>query len=122
MGGERLKLQESVSNNILFLQNPRSYGLVQAPMQRSPIVDLDTERSEESSQECAAMMSPDKECRPPATQQLSGSTSDKCLEYLVPPDRKGGYQVHKLRACKGKNFICVEELESQLQQLLKERV
>ena len=89
--------------NILFLQNPRSCGLVQAPMQRSP---MDTEQSEESSQDCATMMSPDKECRPPGTQQ---TTSDKCLVKVVPPDRKGG---HKLQACKRK--LCVEELKSPL--------
>ena len=51
--------------------------------------------------------------------------SSKCLEYsvkVVPPDRKAGYQIHKLRAYTRKKFVNVEELKSQLQKSLDEHV
>ena len=51
--------------------------------------------------------------------------SPKCLEYsvkVVPPDRKAGYQIHKLRVYTGKKFVNVEELKLQLQKSLDEHV
>ena len=106
----------------LYLQNlPHRYGLLQtAPqMQHSPVIDLDSEQGGKSDQECS-MSSDPSESRP---QQVH--LSSKCLEYsvkVVPPDRKAGYQIHKLRAYTGKKFVNVEELKSQLQKSLDERI
>ena len=90
----------------LYLQNlPHRYGLLQtAPqMQHSPVIDLDSEQGGKSDQEYNSMSSDPSESRP---QQVH--LSSKCLEYsvkVVPPDRKAGYQIHKLRAYTGKK-IC----------------
>ena len=106
----------------LYLQNlPHRYGLLQtAPqMQHSPVIDLDSEQGGKSDQECSVSSDP-SESRP---QQVH--LSSKCLEYsvkVVPPDRKAGYQIHKLRAYTGKRFMNVEELKSQLQKSLDEHI
>ena len=84
-----------------YIQSPLNYGL---PQQHSPTIDLDVDvkQSEDSSQEEDATKNvQDEECSSPTTSQASGFTSN--LEYcvkVVPVDRKGGYQVHKLRQCK----------------------
>ena len=107
-----------------IIQSPFNHGLVQ---QHSPTIDLDADvrqsSNKDSSQEDATKNVQDAEYSSPTTSQASGSTSN--LEYsvkVVPPDRKGGYQVHKRRQCKGKHFVCVEELKSLLQKSLKDHV
>ena len=98
----------------------------QSAVQRTPVIDLDTERKEESA--CRSAVPADREST--SSESTSGTgqvreNSEKQFEYsvkVVPPDRKGGYQVHKLRACLGKMFTSVEEVKSQLQKYLKEHI
>ena len=80
-----------------ILQSVYRYSPLQVPqmVQHSPVIDLDAEQA-------------GQECNSDTVESSPQQVHDQHMEYsvkVVPPDRKAGYQVHKLRVYTGKK-IC----------------